>query len=115
MAKPPKLQRLLLHDHLQETGGQRDDQSAIGSRSRYLKRVMSKLAVCPLLAQSRQFQNLIVMMIAITPSLKATIRATVPDLERLSAILGDFILADPPCVRSGPFLAPQFCTVQDTP
>jgi hypothetical protein len=38
-------------------------------------------------------------MIAVTPSLKANIRATVPDFERLSAILGDFILADPLCQK----------------
>src|SRR5262245_17017572 len=38
---------------------------------------------------------MIVMTIAVTPSLKAAIRATVSDLEPLSVILGDFILADP--------------------
>src|SRR5262245_45184389 len=39
---------------------------------------------------------MIVMMIAVTPSLKATIRATVPDLvEPLSAVLRDAIVANP--------------------
>jgi len=38
---------------------------------------------------------MIVMMIAQTPSLKASIRATVRDLEPLSAILRDAIVANP--------------------
>jgi hypothetical protein len=38
---------------------------------------------------------MIVMTIAVTPSLKATIRATVPDLEPLSAVLRDAIVANP--------------------